>query len=872
VDVRRGRIDAELDAERPAELQLRVEPPVGKDVDRALGQVLGRHGATLATVLALFRRKTRAPKRRRIRKLRLLALLVILGLLGLASFTFGFVAAVASELPDDPLKGAKSAREANTYIYAHDGKTVLAILRGDQARILVRSDEISPRMKHAIVAVEDRRFYEHRGVDLRGIGRAVWADIRHQGVVEGGSTITQQFVKNSVNDNDRTISRKLREAALAWQLEQRWKKERILTAYLNTVYFGNGAYGVEQASRIYFGHPAREMTWGEAALLAGIPKDPTLYDPVAHPGQARARRAMVLRALEANLDIRREERIAALAEPLPDPSRVTLPSTQGQVAPYFANYVKDQLVHRFGVRGVFGGGLRVKTTLDVGLQFLARRAIAEALPEDVGPDAALVALNPRTGSVVAMVGGRNYHESQYNLATQYQRQPGSAFKPFVLATALRFGIATSTTFDSRPVTIETSGRQWEVENYKGEYFGRSDIESATTHSDNSVYAQLSSLLGPHRVRQTAWDLGVDPASRDSRGRTKHRLKAYFSIALGGEGASPLELARAYAAFANGGFRMDSEIQGNAPRTIDCLLAGRGGCENQNRVVRRRVLTDAQAGIVTQLLQNVVRFGTGRAAEIPGRAVAGKTGTTEEYGDAWFVGYTPELVTAVWVGYPEKLQPMETEFHGEPVAGGTFPALIWKAFTEKALDYLKAPPEEFAAPPSLSASPVYVTFRHNRLERDNGVCTDAFQLAFYSGQEPKPVADCASNEVDVPDTRGNTLADAKARLAAQPLESTVVYKPAAPGQRLGVVVGQIPAGGKLSAGSKVMLVLPKAQHGVVPRLVGLPVSTARDRLDELDVDVEVQGAGGRIAVQWPKPGVAAAPGMNVVLRVKSARAG
>ncbi|HKH32203.1 MAG TPA: biosynthetic peptidoglycan transglycosylase, partial [Gaiellaceae bacterium] len=249
MDVRRGGIDAELHAQRPTKLQLRLERALGEHVDRLPRQVLHRHGATLATVLALFRRKTRAPKRRRIRKLRLLALLVILGLLGLVSFTFGFVAAVASELPDDPLKGAKSTREANTYIYAHDGKTVLSILRGDQARILVRSDEISPRMKHAIVAVEDRRFYEHRGVDLRGIGRAVWADIRHKGVVEGGSTITQQFVKNSVNENDRTISRKLREAALAWQLEQRWKKERILTAYLNTVYFGNGAYGVEQASR-----------------------------------------------------------------------------------------------------------------------------------------------------------------------------------------------------------------------------------------------------------------------------------------------------------------------------------------------------------------------------------------------------------------------------------------------------------------------------------------------------------------------------------------------------------------------------------------------------------------------------------------------
>ena len=795
---------------------------------------------------------------------------MILGLLGLASFTFGFVAAVASELPDDPLKAAKTSREANTYIYASDGKTVLAILRGDEARIVVPATEISGLVKHAIVAVEDRRFYEHRGVDLRGIARAVWADVRHKSVVEGGSTITQQFVKNSIRENDRTISRKLREAALAWQLEQRWKKEKILTAYLNTVYFGNGAYGVEQASRIYFGHPAKEMTWGEAALLAGIPKDPTLYDPVAHPQQARARRAVVLRALEENLDLTRRERLTALREPMPDPELVTLPSTQGQAAPYFANYVKDQLVNRFTPHWVFGGGHRVKTTLDVGLQFLARRAIADALPEEIGPDAALVALRPRSGAVVAMVGGRNYHDSQYNLATQYQRQPGSAFKPFVLATALRFGISTSTGFESRPLTIDAGGREWPVENYKDEYYGYSDLVAATTHSDNSVYAQLSSLLGPQRVRRTAWDLGVDPGSRDSRGRLKHRLKAYFSIALGGEGASPLELARAYAAFANGGFRIDSKLQGNAPRTIKCLLDTHGKCTTANSVVPRRVLTDAQAAVVTQLLQNVVRFGTGRAAAIADQAVAGKTGTTTDYGDAWFVGYTPDLVTAVWVGYPEKLQPMETEFHGEPVAGGTYPALIWKAFTEKALDYLKLPPKEFAPPPPLSASSVYVTFRHGRLERDNGVCTDAFRLTFYSGQEPKPVANCSPNEVDVPDTRGSTLADAKARLAAQPLRSFVVYKPAAAGQRLGVVVGQVPAAGKLSAWSKVMLVLPKAQHGVVPRVVGLPVATARHRLRPLKAAVSVRGPRlGDVVAQEPRAGVAAAPGMRVILSVKRA---
>ena len=589
---------------------------------------------------------------------------------------------------------------------------------------------------------------------------------------------------------------------------------------------------------------------------------------MAHPQQAKARRAVVLRALLANGYMTPAEFRTAFRAPMPNPERVTLPSTQGQAAPYFANYVKDQLVSRLGPRRVFGGGLRVKTTLDVGLQFLARRAIAAALPEEVGPDAALVVLNAHTGAVLAMVGGRNYHESQYNLATQYQRQPGSSFKPIVLATALQDGIATSTTFDSRPVTINAGGREWPVENYEDAYLGRADLVAATIHSDNSVYAQLSSLLGPQNVRQTAWNLGVDPASRDSRGRAKHRLKAYFSIALGGEGASPLEMARAYTAFANGGLRIDSRLQGNAPRTVKCLLDGRGRCVRENTVVPRRVLSPAHAAIVTDLLQGVVRSGTGRAAALPDQPVAGKTGTTTNYGDAWFVGYTPDLVAAVWVGYPDSLKPMETEFHGEPVAGGTYPALIWKTFMDNALRYLKLPRKEFVAPPSLYASPLNVTLRGGRLERDNGICTDTFQLSFYGGEEPKDVADCLANEVDVPDTRGNDIEDAKARLAATPLSTTVLYKPAAPGQRLGVVVGQIPAGGKLSAGSNVMLVLPKAQHGVVPKLVGLEVAAARRRLRSLDLHVDVAGGrSGQVVRQAPGAGVAASPGMRVVLSVK-----
>jgi penicillin-binding protein 1A len=793
-------------------------------------------------------------------------------LLGLSAFTFGLLAAIAAELPKDPLQATKQRAEANTYVYAGDGHTILAILRGDQARIPVPSSQINARMKHAIVAIEDKRFYEHRGVDLRGVVRAVWADIRNKSVVQGGSTITQQFVKNSVNQKEQTISRKLREAALAWQLEQRWSKEKILTAYLNTVYFGNRAYGVEQASRIYFGHSARELSWAEAALLAGIPQDPTLYDPVAHPQRARDRRDVVLRALRDAMLITPAQYIRSLNAPMPDPQRVRFPSTHGQAAQYFANYVTGQLVDRYGEGRVYGGGLRVKTTIDLGLQTLARKAIARVLPPQVGPEAALVAIDPKTGAVLAMVGGRNYHQSQYNLATQYQRQPGSAFKPIVLATAVRDGIAPSTEFESKPVTINAGGRVWKVENYEGEYLGSIDLAQAIAYSDNAVFSQLSSFLGPANVRKTAWDLGIDPAYRDPRGRLKHRMNAYFSIALGAEGVSPLEMARAFSAFANGGLRVDGSIFGNRPRVVECLTDAKIRCKpnDTNRPLGREVLTPDQAALMDQLLQGPIRYGTARAAQIPGREVAGKTGTTENFGDAWFVGFTPQLVTAVWVGYPDELRPMLTEYHGDQVAGGTFPALIWKEFTEKALAAMKAQPAYFQPAPSLYESPTYVTLRNGKLERDNGVCTSTRLLVFFSGQEP-PVADCKPDEVQVPDVHGSTLADARARLAAQPLTWLVVYRPARAGERPGVVVSQDPrVGTRLSAGERITLVAVKAQHGVVPRVVGLPVETAKERLSRVKVDVETQGASaGKVVAQQPRPGVAAAPGMRVVLSVQTA---
>jgi penicillin-binding protein 1A len=772
-------------------------------------------------------------------------------LLGSASFGFGFMTAIAKEIPRlDPSR--QVAREENSYIVDFEGKRNLAVLRGGENRVIVESGQIAPVMKQAIVAVEDKRFFEHRGVDARAILRAFWADIRNQSVVQGGSTITQQFVKNVYVRNQRSIGRKLREAALAWQLEQQWSKDKILTEYLNTIYFGNGAYGVEQAARVYFGRSAKALKLPEAALLAGIPTDPTRFDPKTNPMAAKERRDLVLSMMRDQGVISPGEYVAALNAPMPKPQDIRLPgSLAGDEAPYFVNYVKQQLVDKYGAQEVFGGGLRVKTTIDLRLQELARKAIAKWLT-DVGPEAALVAIRPDSGRVVAMVGGSNFRESQFNLAVQGERQAGSSFKPFVLAAALREGLSTSNTFVSKPVDIWADGRMWEVENYEGSYLGSIDLRNATIHSDNAVYAQLTQLVGPRSVVNAAKDLGITT-----------RLNAYYAIGLGAEAVNPLEMSRAFSTFANNGLRVDGSLFGNSPRAI--VSVERNGRVEKNEVRDRRALDADKAAIVNDVLQGVVRQGTGRAAALPDRRpVAGKTGTTENYGDAWFVGYTPQLAVAVWVGYPSELRPMLTEFHGDSVAGGTYPALIWKSFMERALPEEGWKPQPFPPPEYSPAEPRSVVLRDGILQADNGYCRGAHQALVFYGDAPRKTADCKPNEVEVPKVVGVPIDEARKQVAATPLSPLAIYKPASAGQPLNVVVRQDPkAGRRVSAGERVILVLAKPEHGVIPKVVGLPVDSAKEKLEGLKLETDVRGEG-RVVAQSPKWGTALVPGAAITL--------
>ncbi len=778
----------------------------------------------------------------------LAVLLVASGL----SFTFGLVRAVASEVP--ALDPATQQSDVDTVVYAANGRSVLAVLRGDESRVLVSAEDIAPIMRQAIVSVEDQRFYEHNGVDVRGIARALWQDVRQQSIIEGGSTITQQFVKNAYIRNERTLARKVREAALAWQLEQRWSKDRILTAYLNTIYFGHGAYGIQQAARAYFKRSAKDLGLADSALLAGLPADPTRYDPAANPRNATFRRRHVLSMMLAQGKITPRQFERANTTPLPVPEDIRLPGTQGP-APYFVNYVKDELVAKYGAGRVFGGGLKVRTTIDLDLQLKARAAIEKILPDPDGPAAALVAIDPQTGAVKTMFGGRNFRQSEFNLAAQAKRQPGSAFKPIVLATAMNEGISPVTELESKPVSIDAGDRIWRVTNYDKAYLGRVSLSRAMVSSDNAVYAQLTDLVGPKAIVKTSHQLGI-----------RSRLAPYFSIGLGSVAVSPLEMARAYATIANEGRRVDGAEFENRPRVVEEVARFHSSRVDTNTPVPTRVMDEGHAELLTDILENVVESGTGTRAAIGGREVAGKTGTTDNYGDAWFVGYTPELVVAVWVGYPDSLEPMLTEFHGEPVAGGTFPAMIWKAFVEKVDE---DDSRSFDSPPYLGAASTWVVRREGVWQLDNGYCRGSRLVAYFPGGAPDDEADCKPNEVSVPLVLGMTEAGAEATLAAQPLATKVVYRPAKAGALPGLVVAQDPRRGGLSANDEVTVIVSKARYGLLPNLVGSSLADVQREAKRLKIRLRVKTAPGNVGTvlrQVPEPGVAIAPGMRIRLVV------
>jgi penicillin-binding protein 1A len=642
-----------------------------------------------------------SPPRRRVKvkKWRVVLVVLGLGLIAAVSTVFGMMMAVASGLPQ-----LEEPASQNSRLLDMNGRP-LSLLTGNQRRVVVEASDISPVMKQAIIAIEDRRFYTNDGVDVRGIARALWQDVRAKQTVQGGSTITQQFVKTALAaQQKRTLFNKLREAALAYQITHKWSKQRILRNYLNTIYFGNGAYGIESAARTYFQNPnhqgcgtpdhrkcAAQLEPQEAALLAGIVQSPSAYDPLQHPKASKRRRDLVLQRMLEQGYISRPQYDQAVAEPIPIRADVQPPQEDPKYA-YFTSWVRQQVVDKLGggqvgARQAFEGGLTIKTTLDVKLQDAAERAIRQWL-WPTGPRASMVVLDNQTGDVRAMVGGDDYATKPFNLATQGQRQPGSAFKPFVLAQALTDGISPSSVWASHKLTFNLGKEHVVVQNYDNAYAGITTLAHATTFSDNSVYVQVARRIGSAKVARLAREMGIrTPVSRN------------LSIALGGlhQGVTPLDMAHAYLTLANGGrfvygTMSPGELRGirrPGPVGIESItrkdkpVSLPTGEEAVNHRRSKKVLDPKVASTVTSLLQTVVKSGTGTRAAVPDTFVAGKTGTTENYGDAWFVGWTSRYTVAVWVGYPDKLRPMRTEFAGQPVAGGTFPAAIFRSFIQNA---------------------------------------------------------------------------------------------------------------------------------------------------------------------------------------------
>jgi penicillin-binding protein 1A len=605
--------------------------------------------------------------------------LVGLSVLALVSTVFGMMMAVAQDLPE--LESQNEFREArNSVLYATGPggkKARLAVLTGAENRILVDSGDISSNVKRAVVAIEDQRFYQHKGVDYKGIARALWEDLRRQRAAQGASTITQQFVKNAlVAQKNRSLFQKLKEAALAYQLERKWTKEKILTEYLNTVYFGEGAYGIESAARVYFewNHPGCEprcaavLEPAEAALLAGMIASPAAYSPVQNPAGALERRNLVLQRMQDQTLITSSERMEAERQALPPRNRIRTPR-KISLAPYFTAWIEDQLVDRYGSGNAFAGGLKIRTTLDLELQKAAEQAIATRLG-GIGPSAALVAIDNDTGGVRAMVGGADFEQRPFNLATQGRRQPGSAFKPFTLIAALEQGISPGRTFVSSPKTLSGPRGDFKVENYEDRYSGVTSLATATTVSDNSVYAEVGyKLVGTRKVAKVAKEMGI-----------RTHVSRNPAMVLGGlkQGVTPLEIAKSYETLAQKGNVVSGSLAPYDGGPVTFTRVEGGNIDDKNEVERKRVIPEGVAEQATQILSSVVTSGTGRAAQI-GEFAAGKTGTTENYQDAWFVGFDDDLTVAVWVGYPEGAKPMETEYRGEPVAGGTFPAEIWHDF-------------------------------------------------------------------------------------------------------------------------------------------------------------------------------------------------
>jgi penicillin-binding protein 1A len=683
---------------------------------------VGRETSERDLALLVLRRRRRQRRQRSSRPKRIL----LLGLLGLAAA--GLCAALVGAAAGPTLIASSCslsslkpiALGSNSFVTSTNG-SLLGVIPAKKNRQRLALREMSPWLPKATVAIEDRRFFQHGALDYVGIARAAFADLQSGKTLQGASTLTQQLARTLyIGHQERSISRKLEEACLALKIEERWSKNRILAAYMNQVFYGNQAYGVEAAAQTYFSKRAAALTLTEAALIAGLPQAPSVFDPLRNPNAARDRRDQVLEALFTSGQLSRGRYVAALGQGLhlrPGSLYRTIHE------PYFFSYVTDQLVSQFGARLVESGGLRVKTTIDPRLQALANRAMAGILKTRTDPSAALVAIDPRNGKVRAMaVHVPSGERLQFNLASQGHRQAGSAFKPFTLATAIEQGMSLSTGF-SGPSQMyitdprcSTNGEPWDVANNADEAEGYMNLVDATANSVNTIFAQLVVKVGPDKVVRMAHRLGI-----------RSRLLPVCSVTLGSQAVSPLEMTSAYATLAGRGVRHD-------PQAVESVRTAGGSLLEYKQSKPARALTQRTADIVTYALEAVTAHGTGTGAYF-GRPIAGKTGTAEKFVDAWFCGYTPQLATCVWVGYPHKETPMDYVEGFAPVYGGTIPASAWRTFMAGALE--KLPVLDFPTPSDVYGGSTYSGSTYSTYSSSSSSSSGSAPTTTTTAQAPAP---------------------------------------------------------------------------------------------------------------------------------------
>ncbi|MCS7234319.1 MAG: PBP1A family penicillin-binding protein [Synergistetes bacterium] len=625
---------------------------------------------------------------------------IVIAILITAGISLGAIAGILlfwyKSLPDVSLLG-KYEPNLTTHIYDIKGRVIANLF--EENRIWVSLNKIPKHLIYAVLASEDSDFYYHEGINLRGIVRALWTNIKSRKIVEGGSTITQQLAKNLFLTPSRTLERKVKEIMLAFKIEQTYDKDRILELYLNEIYLGHGAYGVQAGAKTYFSKNVWELSLPECAFLAAVIKAPALYSPYRNLDRALSRTRYVIRRMESLGYISREEAEKALQETIVFSSPQ---EARNWKAPYFVSFILKELLEKYGAHQVYRGGLKVYTTLDLDLQRYAEEALSKAPAEG-----AIIAIDPKTGFIKAMVGGKDFRKSQFNRAVQARRQPGSAFKAILYTAALDNNFTESTLVEDSPIEFPNG---WKPSNYDEKFHGWVTIREAFEHSYNVVAVKVGQQIGPKMIIEYARKMGIEsPLPND------------LSISLGSAGVSPIEMATAYACIANGGYRIKPiailEVRDKDEKLLE-----------KNMPSLEKVIRDETAYLMIDMMKHVVIRGTGVRAKL-NRPCAGKTGTTNNFTDAWFIGFTPDLVAAVYVGHDD-CSPLGKN---EPT-GGRIAAPIWKDFMEKALK--DTPISDFSIPNGITF--IKVCAQSGKLPSNS--CYNIIEHAFIKGTEPIETCD------------------------------------------------------------------------------------------------------------------------------------